>query len=142
MGKKRVKVIFQYSGFLDRPLTVALLLGDLTQLKKQKVQDSIASGEIDLAIGTHALIQKGVSFRQLGLVVVDEQHRFGVEQRSALRQKGSNPHVLVMTATPIPANPGSDFIRGPGPLGYRPASSRKADHQDQMVEARTKSQRL
>ncbi len=94
--------IYSYSGFLNRPLTVALLIGDLTQLKKQKVQERIASGEIDIVIGTHALIQKDVVFNKLGLVVVDEQHRFGVEQRSALRQKGINPHVLVMTATPIP----------------------------------------
>jgi ATP-dependent DNA helicase RecG len=57
---------------------------------------------VQLVIGTHALIQKGVEFQRLGLVVVDEQHRFGVLQRSALRQKGANPHVLVMTATPIP----------------------------------------
>ncbi|GAJ07497.1 unnamed protein product, partial [marine sediment metagenome] len=56
----------------------------------------------DIVIGTHALVQKGVEFSQLGLVVVDEQHRFGVEQRSALREKGFNPHMLVMTATPIP----------------------------------------
>jgi ATP-dependent DNA helicase RecG len=94
--------IYRYSGFLSRPLTIALLIGDLTQLKKQKVQERIASGEIDLVIGTHAIIQKSVKFSRLGLVVIDEQHRFGVEQRSALRQKGINPHVLVMTATPIP----------------------------------------
>ncbi|HEX7475904.1 MAG TPA: ATP-dependent DNA helicase RecG, partial [Dehalococcoidales bacterium] len=94
--------IFRYSGFLDKPLTVALLIGDLSQLKKQKVQQKIEDGEIDIVIGTHALIQKDVNYKRLGLVIVDEQHRFGVEQRSALRQKGTNPHVLVMTATPIP----------------------------------------
>jgi ATP-dependent DNA helicase RecG len=94
--------IYSYTGFLDQPLTVALLIGDLTQIKKQKVQERIFSGDIDIIIGTHALIQKDVEFRKLGLAVVDEQHRFGVEQRSALRQKGTNPHVLVMTATPIP----------------------------------------
>ncbi len=60
------------------------------------------AGEIDIVIGTHALIQKGVEFSRLGLAVIDEQHRFGVLQRSTLRQKGFNPHVLVMTATPIP----------------------------------------
>jgi ATP-dependent DNA helicase RecG len=91
-----------YSGILDRPLTVALLIGDLRQARKQEIQRQIASGEIDIVIGTHALIQKEVGFKNLSLVVVDEQHRFGVEQRSALRQKGFNPHVLVMTATPIP----------------------------------------
>ena len=94
--------IFRYSGFLKQPLTVALLMGDLKQSQKRKIQESIASGEINIIIGTHALIQKGIEFKKLGLVVVDEQHRFGVEQRSALRQKGTNPHVLVMTATPIP----------------------------------------
>ncbi len=91
-----------YSGIIDRPLTIALLIGDLKQARKQEIQKQIAAGEIDIIIGTHALIQKEVGFKNLSLVVVDEQHRFGVEQRSALRQKGFNPHVLVMTATPIP----------------------------------------
>ncbi len=91
-----------YSGFLPRPLTVALLIGDINQARKQELQQRILEGGIDIVIGTHALIQKGVEFHRLGLAVVDEQHRFGVAQRSALRQKGFNPHVLVMTATPIP----------------------------------------
>ena len=91
-----------YSGFLPHPLTVALLIGDITQGRKQELQQRILNGDIDLAIGTHALIQKGVEFHHLGLAVVDEQHRFGVTQRSALRQKGYSPHMLVMTATPIP----------------------------------------
>jgi ATP-dependent DNA helicase RecG len=91
-----------YSGLLSHPLTVALLIGDLSQVRKQEIQQRIMSGDIDIVIGTHALIQKEVEFRCLGLAVVDEQHRFGVSQRSALRQKGFNPHVLVMTATPIP----------------------------------------
>jgi ATP-dependent DNA helicase RecG len=92
----------RYSGVLARPLTVALLIGEVSLVKKQGLHRLISEGEVDIAIGTHALIQKGVAFRKLGLVVVDEQHRFGVAQRSALRQKGFNPHVLVMTATPIP----------------------------------------
>lgn len=91
-----------YSGILPRRLTMALLIGDINQAWKQDLQQSISSGEIDIVIGTHALIQRGVEFRRLGLAVVDEQHRFGVTQRSALRQKGFSPHVLVMTATPIP----------------------------------------
>ena len=91
-----------YAGLLSHPLTVALLIGDITQVRKQELQQLILDGDVDIVIGTHALIQKGVEFRRLGLAVVDEQHRFGVTQRSALRQKGFNPHVLVMTATPIP----------------------------------------
>jgi len=92
----------RYSGLLSRPLTVALLIGGMNQARKQEIQQLILSGDIDIIIGTHALIQKEVEFKRLGLAVVDEQHRFGVTQRSALRQKGFNPHVLVMTATPIP----------------------------------------
>jgi len=91
-----------YFGLLSRPLTVALLIGDISQGRKQELQQAILDGDIDIVIGTHALIQKGVEFHRLGLAVVDEQHRFGVTQRSALRQKGFSPHVLVMTATPIP----------------------------------------
>ncbi|MFC1902724.1 ATP-dependent DNA helicase RecG [Chloroflexota bacterium] len=91
-----------YSGLLDSPLTVALLIGDISQSRKKELQQQILDGDIDIVVGTHALIQKGVEFHKLGLVVVDEQHRFGVSQRSELRQKGFNPHMLVMTATPIP----------------------------------------
>ena len=94
--------LYTYSGLLSHPLTVALLIGDINQVRKQELQKRIADGDIDIVIGTHALIQKGVEFSRLGLAVVDEQHRFGVTQRSALRQKGASPHVLVMTATPIP----------------------------------------
>ena len=92
----------RFSGLLSHPLTVALLIGGMNQTQKQEIQGLITDGEIDIVIGTHALIQKEVEFKKLGLAVVDEQHRFGVTQRSALRQKGFNPHVLVMTATPIP----------------------------------------
>jgi ATP-dependent DNA helicase RecG len=94
--------LYSYSGLLPRPVTIALLIGDIKASTKQELQRHILNGDIDIVIGTHALIQKEVSFRQLGLAVVDEQHRFGVIQRSALRQKGFSPHVLVMTATPIP----------------------------------------
>jgi len=92
----------RFSGLLAKPLNLALLIGDLKQASKQAVQQRVREGDIDIIIGTHALIQKDVGFNKLGLAVVDEQHRFGVAQRSALRQKGFNPHVLVMTATPIP----------------------------------------
>jgi ATP-dependent DNA helicase RecG len=74
----------------------------LTAGAKGKNYEGIASGETDLVIGTHALIQEGVKFRKLGLVVIDEQHKFGVMQRALLRKKGMTPDVLVMTATPIP----------------------------------------
>ncbi len=81
---------------------VGLLTGKLRAKEKSKVLNAIAEGEIDLVIGTHALIQDGVVFNRLGLVVIDEQHRFGVLQRAELRRLGLNPDVLVMTATPIP----------------------------------------
>ncbi|HRE17333.1 MAG TPA: ATP-dependent DNA helicase RecG, partial [Rhodocyclaceae bacterium] len=70
--------------------------------KEKRAQQAAAATEAQLIVGTHALIQDGVDFARLGLAIVDEQHRFGVEQRLALRQKGSNPHQLMMSATPIP----------------------------------------
>jgi ATP-dependent DNA helicase RecG len=93
--------VFQPS-YMEKPLRVALLIGSLRGREKAAAQEAIACGEVDIAIGTHALIQAEVAFPRLGLVVVDEQHRFGVMQRAALRAKGQSPHVLVMTATPIP----------------------------------------
>ncbi|MEK7281084.1 MAG: ATP-dependent DNA helicase RecG, partial [Chloroflexota bacterium] len=91
-----------YSGLLPRPLSLALFTGSLRPAEKEDLRQRLARGEIDLAVGTHALIQREVEMPSLGLAVVDEQHRFGVLQRAALRQKGFNPHLLVMTATPIP----------------------------------------
>ena len=81
---------------------VALLTGSLGVRERRRVLEGIANGEIDLVIGTHALITESVQYHALGLVCVDEQHRFGVEQRNRLKNKGFNPHMLVMTATPIP----------------------------------------
>jgi ATP-dependent DNA helicase RecG len=82
---------------------VVLLTGSMSSAAKRSVLSKIASGEAGIVIGTHALLSDGVEFADLGLVVVDEQHRFGVEQRDALRSKGKKPpHLLVMTATPIP----------------------------------------
>ena len=89
-------------GVLQRPLSIALLTGSLTAAHRRRVRSLLASGDIDMVIGTQALVQEGVDFPSLGLAIVDEQHRFGVLQRGGLRQKGYNPHVLVMTATPIP----------------------------------------
>ena len=81
---------------------VDLLTGSLRSKHRREVNERIASGQTQIVIGTHALIQEGVEFRKLGLVIVDEQHRFGVMQRAALMEKGLTPDVLVMTATPIP----------------------------------------
>jgi ATP-dependent DNA helicase RecG len=91
--------------FGDRPLRIELLTNRVTGADRRDVLAGLADGTVDIAIGTHALIQEGVQFHSLGMVVVDEQHRFGVEQRAALRDKGDGelvPDVLVMTATPIP----------------------------------------
>lgn len=96
----------------NSPISIRLLIGSLTPLEKEQIHREAATGEADIVIGTHALIQEGVGFKDLGLAVIDEQHRFGVAQRAALRQKGVTevgpfsgavfPHVLVMSATPIP----------------------------------------
>ena len=88
--------------FAELGLTVALLCGSMKAKDKNAVKRQLAAGEIDMLVGTHALIQDSVEFARLGLVITDEQHRFGVRQRTALSQKGQKPHVLVMTATPIP----------------------------------------
>ncbi len=83
-------------------MKVGLLVGSLTQKQHRLAHEAIASGEWDVAIGTHALITEGVEYKHLGLVVTDEQHRFGVRQRTSLSEKGDAPNVLVMSATPIP----------------------------------------
>ncbi len=81
---------------------VTLLTGSTKAAEKRKIKEALMEGDIDLAVGTHALIQNDVEFNNLALVVTDEQHRFGVEQRASLAMKGTNPHMLVMSATPIP----------------------------------------
>lgn len=86
--------------FGDAPIRMALLTGSTKA--KQDIYEALQKGDIDIVVGTHALIQEGVEFHRLGLIVVDEQHRFGVEQRAKLQRKGDHPHVLIMTATPIP----------------------------------------
>ncbi|MFD0616532.1 ATP-dependent DNA helicase RecG [Paenibacillus sp. GCM10027629] len=88
--------------FEPHGIQVGLLTGSVTGRKRKDLLASLQMGMIDIVVGTHALIQEDVFFRQLGLVVTDEQHRFGVNQRSILRRKGMNPDVLTMTATPIP----------------------------------------
>jgi len=81
---------------------VEVLTAGVTGAARQRVLEGVAAGEVDLLVGTHALLSEGVEFRRLGVIVVDEQHRFGVHQRVRLREKGDSPHVLIMTATPIP----------------------------------------
>ncbi len=92
-----------FRAFLE-PLgaSVGLLSGSLSAAEKKSVREAAKQGEIDVLIGTHALIQRTVGIQRLGLIVVDEQHRFGVNQRSELAKKGADPHVLAMSATPIP----------------------------------------
>ena len=90
---------------MDRSLRVALLTNRTTAGDRRKILEDMATGNLDIVIGTHSLISEGIEFKSLGVVVIDEQHRFGVEQRAALRDKGAGnamPDVLVMTATPIP----------------------------------------
>ena len=92
--------------FENQKIKIAILTGSLKQATRKNIQHLIQHGKIDLIIGTHALFQDGVIFKNLSLIVIDEQHRFGVKQRVALREKGtegnSHPHQLIMTATPIP----------------------------------------
>jgi ATP-dependent DNA helicase RecG len=96
LARQHYENIGRMVGGLD--VSVALLTGS----DRERPLEELASGEIDIAVGTHALIQEDIRFKALGLAVIDEQHRFGVMQRAVLRQKAGNPDVLVMTATPIP----------------------------------------
>lgn len=88
--------------FENTDINIGLLTGSTPAAEKKKIKAALKDGEISLVIGTHALIQKDVEFKNLGLAVTDEQHRFGVNQRGSLTSKGNNPHTLVMSATPIP----------------------------------------
>lgn len=88
--------------FNNTGISVGLLTGSMTAKEKDKVVTGVQTGETDILVGTHALIQDSVSYNKLGLVITDEQHRFGVRQRAMLSAKGENPDMLVMTATPIP----------------------------------------
>ena len=86
----------------DTGIKCELLISGISKKKKEDILERLKNGEIDILIGTHALLEENVVFKNLGLVVTDEQHRFGVRQRSTIAKKGDNPNVLVMTATPIP----------------------------------------
>jgi ATP-dependent DNA helicase RecG len=87
---------------LPNPPRIERLIGNMKNREKEEVRRKITAGEVDIVVGTHALLQEDVEFRDLAFAVIDEQHRFGVEQRGIMRGKGYNPHLLVMSATPIP----------------------------------------
>jgi ATP-dependent DNA helicase RecG len=96
-----IRLLTGENGILT-PNQIRLLVSDTPEKEKEEIRTALANSEIKLLVGTHAIIEEPVTFQELQLAVIDEQHRFGVEQRAALRTKGTNPHLLVMTATPIP----------------------------------------
>ena len=100
LAEQHYRKLVEWFNLLHLP--VELLTGSTKTKKRRQIHSELATGELPLLVGTHALIEDPVQFTQLGLVVIDEQHRFGVAQRAKLQQKGDNPHVLTMTATPIP----------------------------------------
>ena len=97
--------------FREEGVRVGLLMGSMKAAEKKEIRAGLESGDIDILVGTHAMIQESVHYRNLALVVTDEQHRFGVKQRDALLKKGKDPHVLVMSATPIPRTLGIILYR-------------------------------
>ena len=102
LAKQHFKSMCDILNKLDNPPKIGILTGSMTKKEHLLTYEKIESGELDIVIGTHALLVENVKFKKLGLVVTDEQHRFGVRQRSTLSDKGEDVHVLVMSATPIP----------------------------------------
>jgi ATP-dependent DNA helicase RecG len=102
LAEQHYKTLSKIFAHQAQPPRLCLLTGSLKAREKEQARAAIAAGEIDVAVGTHALIQEEVAFKNLALAVIDEQHRFGVEQRGTIRAKGYHPHILVMSATPIP----------------------------------------
>ena len=102
LAKQHFKSMSEILNKLENPPQIGILTGSMTKKEHLIVYEKIERGEIDIVIGTHALLVENVKFKKLGLVVTDEQHRFGVRQRSTLSDKGEDVHVLVMSATPIP----------------------------------------
>lgn len=102
LAKQQYDSITKMFNNMGVELNVSLLVGSMTAAAKRKVYEDIENGSTDIVIGTHAVIQEKVIFKNLALVITDEQHRFGVNQRRDLSDKGNNPHILVMSATPIP----------------------------------------
>ena len=117
-------------GAAEHATSVALLTGSVGAAARRSALADVFTGDAGIVIGTHALLEEQVQFADLGLVVIDEQHRFGVEQRDALRAKAADnrPHVLVMTATPIPQDGGHDRVRRPGDLHPDRAARRALAH--------------
>jgi ATP-dependent DNA helicase RecG len=123
-------------------LTYAMLTAAITGGDRRRILHGIGSGEVDLVVGTHALVQEGVSFADLSLAVIDEQHRFGVHQRMALKSKGASPDVLIMTATPIPRTLALTYygdldvvLLDELPKGRQPVTTRIARSQAERSEA-------
>ena len=102
LAKQHFKSMSETLGKLENPPKIGILTGSMTKKEHLAVYEKIEAGEIDIVVGTHALLVEDVKFKNLGLVVTDEQHRFGVRQRTTLSDKGEDVHVLVMSATPIP----------------------------------------
>jgi ATP-dependent DNA helicase RecG len=123
-------------------VTYALLTAAVTGRDRTRLLDAVAAGDVDLVVGTHALVQEGVSFADLSLAVIDEQHRFGVHQRMALKGKGGSPDVLIMTATPIPRTLALTYygdldvvILDEMPKGRQPVATRIARTEEERREA-------
>ena len=102
LALQHYETIKEYIETADLNVKIEILTGSTKPKEKQEILNKLKSGEIDIVVGTHALIEDNVEFKNIGLVVTDEQHRFGVRQRAKLSNKGKNPHILIMTATPIP----------------------------------------
>ena len=102
LALQHYETIKEYLSRADLNVAVAVLTGSSKAKEKEEILQKLKNGEIDIIVGTHALIEDNVEFKNIGLVVTDEQHRFGVRQRAKFSNKGNNPHILIMTATPIP----------------------------------------
>jgi ATP-dependent DNA helicase RecG len=102
LALQHYETIKEYIKIAGLDIKAGILTGSTKPKEKQEILDKLKGGEIDIIVGTHALIEENVEFKNIGLVVTDEQHRFGVRQRARLSNKGKNPHILIMTATPIP----------------------------------------
>lgn len=102
LAMQHYDTIKEYLNNADINLNISLLTGSTKKKAKDEIIEKLMNSQIDIVVGTHALIEKNIEFNKIGLVVTDEQHRFGVRQRALLSSKGENPHLLVMTATPIP----------------------------------------